>query len=376
MSISYENDFKGDVMVEKEINSLENYLKIIFEIKKYLKNKYFNNENLYKSIDEINRIEKELNDNKGEMNFYETEKRVKTFLENYRIYQLNQCNPNVTNYKIDREKKYRIVTSKKELEIFYRGVYNEKFNLLPSCFRKGHYGKESKYYHYIMAKCSSEFNHKNHFDTLVTLQHYDCPTRLLDITTNPLVALYFACKNYGCDICDKTDFGYVYIFVELKSNLLFKDSDRAIMLSCLSKFSKDEQDKIYDECIKRISKDGIMAKFNQGNESRIIEKLYHEIRTEVDFEKKIFVIDLLKNYYVIPDYTNRRIDRQSGAFILTGICENQNDCENKINNEVVLKIKISNKENILEQLDLLGINEATLFPEMDKVAKYYIQNLK
>lgn len=266
---------------------------------------------------------------------------------------------------------------KNELEIFYRGVYNARFNLLPGCFRDKHYGKESRYYHYIMAKCSSEFNQRNHLDTLVTLQHYDCPTRLLDITTNPLVALYFACKNYGCGRCDKADFGYVYVFVELKSNLLFKDSDKAIMLSCLSKFSKEEQNNIYKECIKKISEDGIGAKFDGiGRKPKCIEKLYHEIKTEVDFEKRIIAIDLLQNYYVIPDYTNRRIERQNGAFILTGVSKNQNDCGNKINNEVVLRIKINNQEKILEQLDLLGINEATLFPEMDKVAKYYIQNLK
>ena len=34
------------------------------------------------------------------------------------------------------------------------------------------------------------------------------------------------------------------------------------------------------------------------------------------------------------------------------------------------ELRIQNQEGILKELDMLGINESTLFPEVDKVASY------
>lgn len=51
-------------------------------------------------------------------------------------------------------------------------------------------------------------------DTLALLQHYGIPTRLLDVTENALVALYFACEDENT----KRD-GVVYIFKDNEFSL-------------------------------------------------------------------------------------------------------------------------------------------------------------
>ena len=79
----------------------------------------------------------------------------------------------------------------------------------------------------------------------------------------------------------------------------------------------------------KLLKKGINAAFDYGKLPKVIDKLYHEIMTEVSFEKRILARDLLQNYFVQPDNSNRRIDKQSGAFIISGLSKNKKEIEEK-----------------------------------------------
>ena len=84
------------------------------------------------------------------------------------------------------------------LHFYYRGHCDVSFKSIPGIFRNEQYIiHESQMYHEAIRKNPSVFTEDmSTFDKLVKMQHYELPTRLLDITTNPLVALYFACQSF------------------------------------------------------------------------------------------------------------------------------------------------------------------------------------
>lgn len=245
--------------------------------------------------------------------------------------------------------------------LFFRGHSNPNYILQPSIMRTLSLRQnESKIYQELLINCPDDFEKcHTHLEKLVKMQHYGLPTRLLDITRNPLVALYFACES------NLDTYGELVLISAENHEIKYPQSDTASVLASLPAFTNEDQREFY-----RLASNSEVGglEFDHG-----VSKLIQEVRLEKpSFESSIKREDILNSYIVFALKNNNRIIKQDGAFILCGLNNGANSLEEFRYREQGKKIivLIEKKEEILEQLEHFSINRATLFPEIECVAEY------
>jgi hypothetical protein len=243
------------------------------------------------------------------------------------------------------------------LAVFYRGHSNrDKYKLEPSLYRnQGHKDSEHILFRELLIANPTDFvGDSSAFEKLVRMQHYSMPTRLLDITSNPLMALYFACKSN----MDKT--GEVVAIKIRRNEIKFFDSDTASCIANLARLPMHDKDAIDFALVDALF-----------NESLPVTRLLHFVREEKSyFLPKIVPADLKRILCVKGRMTNNRITSQSGAFLLFGLDATLPEAGNADVAVDRITIKASEKAKIIRELDSLNINESTVFPYIENSAKH------
>ncbi len=274
---------------------------------------------------------------------------------------------------IMRLKKERAEQELHSYQWFFRGQKDSTWSIIPNIFREEKLQNEYAIIQNAVRQNPFEFRTLTEFETLTKLQHYGLGTRLLDITLNPLVALYFATEpavtyERGKDKRYKQvekDGVIYYNHVPWHS-----ENELSTRIAMVIPFIDFEQQYTVDSLLNHL----LVSKV-------ISEEEYGSLQKD---NYKLFIEYIQDNYFVVSTHSNERLTRQSGAFILpTAIKINTDEIELKdkrvektyqdLTSEFegnYLIVPSKYKEQIREELDFLNINEATMFPELEHQMTY------
>ncbi|MGL4449982.1 MAG: FRG domain-containing protein [Sarcina sp.] len=248
---------------------------------------------------------------------------------------------------------------------FYRGHGSWEYEFEPTIYRESNkhiLENEHNIFKDIISTKPEFFNDCHScLEMLVKMQHHGLPTRLLDLSENPLISLFFACNS---ESTKNQKIAEITKFTIKDSHFKYYDSDTVSVLCNLAKQDID------------FSIEGFTGE-NINSEKRV-KQLLHDIKQEKSYFKEEIEKKHLENYTVVVKAKNsiERIVNQSGVFVLFGmkgkksICSDLSIINDKEQLDVIL-IPKDKKKAILKELNLLNINVLTVFGDLDSTAKYF-----
>ncbi|MCH8933204.1 MAG: FRG domain-containing protein, partial [Nitrospinae bacterium] len=220
---------------------------------------------------------------------------------------------------------------------WYRGISSHTFSLIPKLYR----GKFNKLPKFAEEDLIGDFTRKakaihkgpvynySHWEWYCLMQHYGVPTRLLDWSENPLVALYFAIDN------DKSSSApCVWVLDPFGLNNLSADQ-RVVFFSDPSGQTEEDRE--------------------------IIDRYKFDVEALPRFPLAI-----------LPPYIDNRLQIQMGCFTIHGRVKNGlYNMSKEADEYIMIKLKIRRKgvPEIRKQLLACGISKSYLFPGLESLAE-------
>ncbi len=250
-------------------------------------------------------------------------------------------------------------------EYVFRG-YGRQDELLPNIIRKNNYENvEVDLLKDFEKYGSNYFKANTPIDFLSYAQHFGLPTRLLDFTYNPFIALSFAiympkANNYK----EENDRDYYYIrYASIKDNLCIPE----IPLNediYNSKYTRSNSLAVKTaQCI-----DSITDLFGKNNFNRRYDALngLQNLSDSFEMQRKINNRVIL---FVSPNQSNQRIIMQQGLFMFPYSLDKNEHIDILNKNSSILMIHKDFRNEIMKYLDTLGYNAFRLMPDLASICE-------
>lgn len=227
--------------------------------------------------------------------------------------------------------------------IWYRGVGSLNYKLLPRVIWADMLEDETSYVHNFLVNYKQVSGQRidNPWELYSLMQHYSLPTRLLDWTKSPLIALFFALKQWKGRREEDKGNPYVWLMDPYKLNEESLGFDRVVCP---------------DEMQMR------KGKF-QGHEvdlDRYLPTLLNPSNCDNQYPPSIIAIE--------ASITNPRMMSQYGCFTLHG----SNPCSvDDVINIQKIEIDKSKADQLLQELRIIGIDEFHIYQDLDSLSTHF-----
>ncbi len=267
--------------------------------------------------------------------------------------------------------------TKADTLFYFRGEYENDWQLRPSIMRNNSpTGSESRMLIDLIAQRPEDFNERSSaIAQWVLAQHHGLKTRFLDITSNPLVALFHACEKSEKSASTSKD-GRLHIFGIPPWLVKPFNSDTVSVIANFAKLPIYDQYALMGKTCMHLPHD---TSYNTA-----MYNLCQIIRTEKPyFSARIDPRDFYRVFVVEPQQSSERIRAQSGAFLVSAFHQRFERDEILKWNEGIpvyahytLDIPKESKAEIMEELRLLNVTRQTLFPGLDSSAAAIIERYR